>query len=142
MIGGEQSIEWYVPKKGKDFGPGDQGFDVPSVFRDHRHQYSAKPEDREAYRRQITYRCGHIGTKELEIVLRDYLTLHSAKMTYAELEQFDEDILDMENPQLQRYLMNGEALEPEHDTKYMNILVEYVGLRKSDYSNNVPNYVI
>ena len=84
------------------------------------------------------YRCGHIGTKELEIVLRDYLELHANQMTYEELEQFDADILDIENPQMQRYLMNGDDILPEHDNKYMNILVEYVELRKTDYANNVP----
>ena len=44
------------------------------------------------------YRCGHIGTKELEIVLRDWLELNAPGMTYEELEQFDADILDIENP--------------------------------------------
>ena len=84
------------------------------------------------------YRCGHIGTKELEIVLRDWLELNSPQMNYDELEQFDDEILDIENPQMQRYLMNGEDLLPEHDNKYMRILVEYVEARKNDYANNVP----
>ena len=44
------------------------------------------------------YRCGHIGTKELEIVLRDWLKLNQDRMSYQELEQFDSDILDVENP--------------------------------------------
>jgi succinate dehydrogenase flavin-adding protein (antitoxin of CptAB toxin-antitoxin module) len=70
------------------------------VFREFRHAYSAKPNDINAYRRHITYPCGHIGTKELEIVLRDYLTLNSAKMTYGELEEFEFDALDIENPQM------------------------------------------
>ena len=64
----------------------DPGQDVPEVFREHRHKYSSKPATAEAYRKQIKYRCGHIGTKELEIVLRDYLELHAEKMTYEELE--------------------------------------------------------
>lgn len=99
--------EWYRPVKGVDYSPDDrEGMDVPGVFRDHRHMYSTKPEDIDAYRRQITYRVGHIGTKELEVIFRDYMTLYSAKMTYAELEQFDMEILDMENPSLQRYLVN------------------------------------
>ena len=59
---------------------------MPEVFREHRHTYSARPDDINAYRKQIIYRCGHIGTKELEIVLRDYLELHAHGMTYAELE--------------------------------------------------------
>ena len=46
------------------------------------------------------YRAGHIGTKELEIVLRDYLRLHQDKMSYADVEQFDNEILNIENPQM------------------------------------------
>ena len=60
-------------------------------------------------------------------------------MDYAETERFDDEILNVENPVMQRYLVNGERpLAPEHDTKYMNIMCEYVELRKSDYKNNVP----
>jgi hypothetical protein len=44
-------------------------------------------------------------------------------MTYEDLEQFDNDILDIENPQLQRYLMNGDPLLPEHDRKWMRAMV-------------------
>ena len=114
--------------------------EVPDVFRAHRHMYSAKPTDIEAYKRQIIYRCGHIGTKELEIILRDYLTLNKAKMSYADLEQFDNDVLNFENPQLQRYLINGNPLDKEHDNKYMRVLVDYVAARKKDYRANVPHY--
>ena len=72
--------------------------EVPEVFREFRHKYSTKPTDIDAYRRQLMYRCGHIGTKELEIVLRDWLKLNQNKMSYSELEKFDEDILNIENP--------------------------------------------
>ena len=44
------------------------------------------------------YRAVHIGTKELEIVLGDWLSLNIEKMTYAELEEFDSNVLDVENP--------------------------------------------
>ena len=84
------------------------------------------------------YRSSHIGTKELEIILRDFLTLHQDKMTYADVEEFDEQILGMENPSLQRYLVNGEPVQPEHECKYVTILVDYVKARKNNYSANVP----
>ena len=73
-------------------------------------------------------------TSELEIVLADWLKLNQDKMTYSaniptDLEQFDHEILSMENPQMLRYLIQGESLLPElldHDTKYVRILVDYV----------------
>ena len=116
----------------------EEGLEVPEVFREHRHAYSNKPTEINGYRKQIYYRCGHIGTKELEIVLVDWLTMNTNNMTYSDLEQFDADVLDIENPQLQRYLMNGDPLLEEHDNKYMNILCKYVEDRKADYAANVP----
>ena len=71
---------------------------MPEIFRKHRHEYSEKPKDINAYKRQLYFRCGHIGTKELEIILADYLKLHMDKMSYTDLEEFDLNILDMENP--------------------------------------------
>ena len=118
----------------------EEGLDVPEVFREHRHAYSDKPKDITAYRKQIMYRCGHIGTKELEIVLRDWLELNSGNMSYEDLEQFDKDVLDIENPQMQRYLMNGDPIQEQHNTKYMNILVKYVDDRKVDFAGNVPEH--
>ena len=88
------------------------------------------------------YRSGHIGTKELEIILRDYLMIHQDKMTYEDVEQFDDEILNIENPSLQRYLVNGEPIIPEHDNKYMNILMNYVEARKKDYHGNIPKDIV
>ena len=44
------------------------------------------------------YRCKHIGTKELEILLSDWLILNQNKLSYQDLEEFDTNILDIENP--------------------------------------------
>ena len=55
---------------------------VPEVFREHRHKYSTKPADLDAYKRQLMYRCGHIGTKELEIILSDWLKLNMHTLSY------------------------------------------------------------
>ena len=34
--------------------------------------------------------------------------------------------------------MNGEPLLPEHDNKYMNVLLDYIEARKVDYHGNIP----
>ena len=84
------------------------------------------------------YRSSHIGTKELEIVLKDYLILNQDNMTYKDVEEFDYQILSIENPSLQRYLINGEPIIEEHQNKWMGILMDYVNARKTDYYANVP----
>jgi hypothetical protein len=35
-------------------------------------------------------------------------------------------------------LINGEDILPEHDLKYVHILVDYVNKRKTDYYGNIP----
>mmetsp|Transcript_6518 Transcript_6518/g.10473 ORF Transcript_6518/g.10473 Transcript_6518/m.10473 type:complete len:92 (+) Transcript_6518:323-598(+) len=84
------------------------------------------------------YRSKHIGTKELEIFLSDWLTLNMDKMSYQDVEDYDQEILSIENPSLQRYLLNGEPLLEEHKGKYMTILLDYVTARKLDYYGNIP----
>ncbi|CDW86288.1 UNKNOWN [Stylonychia lemnae] len=112
---------------------------VPEVFRAHRHTYSEKPKEIEGYKRQLYYRCSHIGTKELEIILGDWLKLNMHNMSYADLEEFDNNILDIENPQLQRYFVNGEPIKDFHlNNKYVKIVQDYVERRKTDYINNIP----
>ena len=111
---------------------------VPEIYREHRHKFSIQPADIEAYKRQVTYRCTHIGTKELEIVLGDFLKINLGKMSYKEVEEFDKEIISMENPSMQRYLINGDIVLPEHNTKWMKIVLEYVDARKKDYYANIP----
>eukprot|EP00347_Sterkiella_histriomuscorum_P022371 403330721 len=112
---------------------------VPEVFREHRHKYSEKPQDVDAYKRQVMYRCSHIGTKELEIILHDWLKLNLKELNYQDMEQFDSDILDIENPQLQRYFVNGDGILDEHkNKKYVKVVQDYVERRKQDYYGNIP----
>ena len=68
---------------------------MPEIFRQNRHKYSQKPTDINGYKRQIIYRSVHIGTKELEIVLGDWLSLNIDKLSYADLEEFDANVLDI-----------------------------------------------
>ena len=73
---------------------------MPEIYRENRHKYSTKPAEVEGYKKQVVYRSTHIGTKELEIILGDWLYLNLKNMNYDEVEQFDMDVLDIENPQL------------------------------------------
>lgn len=47
----------------------------------------------------------------------------------------------MENPSLQRYLVNQEPIEAEHNLKYVRELVLYVQNRKIDYQKYTPGIV-
>ena len=92
---------------------------------------ASKPQDLAGYRRQVMYRCGHIGTKELELVLTQYLHVFANGWTYKELEAFENEIMSMENPQLVKYLMNGDPVMDKHKTNHMDKLLDYVEKRKT-----------
>ena len=55
-----------------------------------------------------------------------------------ELEEYDNTVFNIENPQLKRYLILSEALRPEHDKRIMHVLQDYVVRRKEDYEGNIP----
>ena len=58
------------------------------------------------------------------------MKLNQNEMSYNDLEEFDNDVLSLENPTLQKYLMNGDKLRLDHDKKWMRLLIEYVNSRK------------
>jgi hypothetical protein len=49
--GSQSEIEWERRTRGIDFTENDEGFQVPEVFRENRHKFSQKPEDRDAFLR-------------------------------------------------------------------------------------------
>ena len=59
-------------------------------------------------------------------------------MTADDLEEYDNVVFNIENPQLKRYLILNEALRPEHNFRIMRILQDYVLKRKADYEGNIP----
>ena len=74
----------------------------------------------------------------MEILLTDWLKINMPKMTIDDLEEYDNTVFNIENPQLKRYLVLSEPLRPEHDKKIMRTLQEYVVKRKNDYEGNIP----
>ena len=95
--GGAADSVWNSTERGVQYVFNDTGFEVPEVQKNYAHLFQ-KPADLNGLRRKIAYRCSQIGTKEIEIVLRDYMSQHAQQMTFDDLEQFDEQVLSIENP--------------------------------------------
>ena len=77
---------------------GDDEWTVPEAYRMLRGEFDVTPDDLESFRKQLMYRCGRFGTKELEIILSDWFKEYAAGLSHAELSQFDMDVLNIENP--------------------------------------------
>ena len=74
-----------------------------------------------------------MGLLELEIIVGDFIIENSPKMTYEELMEFEEQVVDLENPVLNQYLIIGDALTEDHDSKWMRNLKSYLTLRKNSF---------
>lgn len=62
----------------------------------------------DARRRRASWRAGHRGTKELDLLIGRYAEAHLADMDEAALAQFEE-FLAVEEPELQRWLLAPKA---------------------------------
>ena len=78
--------EWGVAIKPNPNQESDDGFSVPEAYRFVRDHYSDKPKDIGSFRKQLMYRCGRFGTKEIEIVLTDWFKANGAGLSYSDLE--------------------------------------------------------
>mmetsp|Transcript_11819 Transcript_11819/g.13420 ORF Transcript_11819/g.13420 Transcript_11819/m.13420 type:complete len:111 (-) Transcript_11819:126-458(-) len=63
-----------------------------------------RPADLDGFRKQTLYRCRHLGMKELEIIIGDWVEMNLDKMDYKDLDQFEEEVIQVENPVLFSYL--------------------------------------
>ena len=93
---------------------------------------------RDELERKLRYRVLHLGTKEVEIVIGDYMKINAPAMDREALLQFERDVLSQETPVLQKHIINGDALTEEIDSHYMQELKAYVVKRKADLRGNVP----
>ena len=104
---------------------------------------SPRPKDLEGFRKQTLYRWNHLGMKELEILIGDWLDRNIYHMDYDDLNQFEEEVVQVENPVLFSYFCNNKDLNDENvmeggkkhtESKYLILLKEYVESRKNDFS--------
>ena len=93
-----------------------------------------RPEKVEDYRKMLVFRCTHLGTLELEIIIGDYMKRNAESMSYEDLIEFENQIVDTENPKLQDFLINKKEMTGEYDSKYMNLLKQYVEDSKANWA--------
>ena len=85
--------------------------------------------------------------KELEIIIGDWLDLNLDKMSYEDLDQFEEEVIQVENPVLYSYLCDNKDLNDSNamkgakkhtESKYLLELKEYVKNRKENFIKYTP----
>ena len=81
--------------------------------------------------------------KELEIIIGDWLEFNIESMTYDDLNQFEEEVIQVENPVLFGYLWNNKDLDDNNaikngkkhtESKYLIELKDYVKRRKENFN--------
>lgn len=81
------------------------------------------PEDVENMRRLIIYRSGRTGTKETELLLKQWVDKNVELMSRDDLIQFHQEVLDQETVDLYQ-IMLGHA--PHKNLKYLVKIREFV----------------
>ena len=98
-----------------------------------------RPSEVEAFRRQTLFRWKHLGIKELEIIIGDWVEMNIDKMSFEDLEQFEEEVIQVENPVLFQYLCDNKPLNDDNamegakkhtESKYLIELKEYIQNKK------------
>ena len=111
--------------------------------------WSPRPKDLESFKKQTLFRWKHLGMKELEIIIGDWLDLNIEKMNYEDLDQFEEEVVQVENPVLYSYLCDAKPLNDDNamegakkhtESKYLIELKQYVENRKVDFEKYHPNF--
>merc|ERR1712224_557344 len=85
----------------------------------------------DAIRRKLIYRSKQRGWLEMDLILGDWASNNLAQMGERELKQF-EAILNMENPDLFKWLTAQEAVPEDEDSPVFIELRDYV---KSQFEN-------
>ena len=80
--------------------------------------------DVETAKKQIFWRIRNLGQLELEYIVFKWYDVHSKDMTSEDLKAFSEEVLEMENPDLNKYLVNMHVADPS--LVYINKIQEYV----------------
>ena len=78
---------------------------------------SPRPPTVDGFKKQVMFRCKHLGIKELEIIIGDWLELNIDKMEFDDLEQFEEEVIQVENPILFQYLCDNKPLNDDNAAK-------------------------
>ncbi len=81
-------------------------------------------EDRSTAEKQVFWRIRNIGQLELEFLIMKWYNENSANMSLADLVEFSEEVLEMENPDMNKYFMAFEP--PTEKLKYTKKIQDFL----------------
>ena len=82
------------------------------------------PENIDDLRKMIAYRCSRSGSKETELILKEWAEKNLDLMNREELIQFHQEVVDQETVDLYQIFLGK---MPHNNLKYLEELVKFVG---------------
>mmetsp|Transcript_37593 Transcript_37593/g.39040 ORF Transcript_37593/g.39040 Transcript_37593/m.39040 type:complete len:132 (+) Transcript_37593:12-407(+) len=73
-------------------------------------------EDFETAKKQVYWRIRNIGQREFELLIGDWWEANQSKMGFEEIKNFNKEILEMDNPSMNRYFV--QLITPEKELFY------------------------
>ena len=81
-----------------------------NVIRKYKHLQSDRHPDLVIYKKQLLYRASRMGQKELELIIANWLRHNMDKMTYEELNKFEDEVLLVDNMVLFNHLFGAKTI--------------------------------
>ena len=78
-------------------------------------------ETEETRRKRLRFRSWHRGTRELDLVLGRFADRYIDSLTPEQLERY-EALIECPDPDIYRWISDGEATPPEHDNDVMEMI--------------------
>lgn len=118
----------YSAAKVGQLSPDDLATNIETNYKVMHETYDHRPSDLNEYRKMLVYRSKHLGMKELDMLIGIYAELHLENLDKKELDRFDEEIIQLETPDLHKLLSSTseqfakEELPKEH---FLNQIREF-----------------
>ena len=91
---------------------------------------SSRATNIEDYKKQLIYRGGRVGQKELEMIINEYLIVNMDNMKYEELVKFEEEVLMSDNMILFNYILGVKDVKGIDKGSYLVAVKEFAKQRK------------
>lgn len=85
-------------------------------------RYFTLEHETEPLRKQLLFRSKNLGMKELDLLVGRWATLNFPKMNYEELQQFNQEVLSKETPDLNKMLLTKDG---EPTERFLKLIREF-----------------
>jgi len=101
-----------------------------NITQDHQNDFTQPPifkiilnDDINVAKKQVKWRVRNMGQLELEVLLLKWYDKNESKLSLEDLKEFTKEVLELEIPELNKYLLQHQPLPK--NSKYLDELINF-----------------